>query len=163
MEIERWRPRGWLRRHRPLGELARWEDEIEDLFEDVFRGFPAPWWGGRRPLLETRGWAPAIDMYDQEHEIVVKVGLPGMEKEDIHVAVTDDRLTIEGERKAEAETKEEDYYCCERRYGKFYRAMALPTEVEADKIKANYRNGVLELRLPKAKEAKSKKVEVSIQ
>jgi HSP20 family molecular chaperone IbpA len=61
----------------------------EDLFEDVFRGFPAPWRGGRRPILETRGWAPAVDMYEQDNEIVVKTGLPGMEKEDIHVGVTE--------------------------------------------------------------------------
>jgi HSP20 family protein len=137
--IERWRPRGWLRRRRPEGELARWEDEIEDLFEHVFRGFPVPLWPRGRPLLDTRGWAPAVDMYERDNDMVVEIELPGMEKKDIQVAVSDDTLTIEGERKAETEVRDEDYYCCERRAGRFYRAIALPTGVDASKIKAHYR------------------------
>lgn len=161
--IERWRPRSWLRRRRPLGELARWEEDIEDLFEEFFRSFPAPLGPAHRPLLETRGWAPVVEMYDQDNETVLKMELPGMERKDIHMAVTDETLTIEGERKADTAVKDEDYYCCERRYGKFYRAIALPTDVETGKIAATYRNGVLEVHLPKAKEGKTKKTEVHIQ
>jgi HSP20 family protein len=136
---------------------------MEDLFEDVLRSVPAPLWPARRPLIDTRGWAPAVEMYDQDNEIVLKMELPGMERKDIHLAVSDDTLTIEGERKAAAEAKEEDYYCCERHYGKFYRAITLPTDIEAGKIAAHYRNGVLEVHLPKAKEAKTKQLEVQIQ
>jgi HSP20 family protein len=77
--------------------------------------------------------------------------------------MTDDTLTIEGERKAESEIKDDDYYCSERRYGRFYRAITLPTEVESDKIKAEYHDGLLEVHLPKTKEAKAKKVEVAVQ
>jgi HSP20 family protein len=160
--IERWRPRGRLRRRRPWEELTRWEEDIEDLFADFFRSVSAPLWPARHPLIETRGWAPTVDMYDRDNEIVLKVELPGMERKDIHMAVTDETLTLEGERKAEAEVKDEDYYCCERRYGKFYRAIALPTEVDASKIAAHYHNGVLEVHLPKVKEAKTRKTEVQI-
>jgi HSP20 family protein len=161
--MERWRPWSWHHRKHPKGEIARWDEDFDDFVDEVFRRFPARLWAGRYPILETRGWAPAVDMYEQDNEIVVKTELPGMEKQDIQVGVTDETLTIEGERKTETEIKEEDYYCCERSSGRFYRAIALPTEVEVAKITATYQNGVLEVHLPKTKEAKSTKTEVAIQ
>ena len=91
---------------------------------------------------------------------MVRAELPGLKEEDIDVSVEGDTLTIKGERKAESEVKEEDYYCCERSYGSFFRSMTLPSTVDATKIEASYEDGVLEVSLPKAVEVKPKKVAV---
>ncbi len=85
-----------------------------------------------------------------------------MKEEDIDISVTGDILTIKGERKAESEVKDEDYYCCERSYGSFSRSVALPSSVDANKIQATYEHGVLELSLPKMPEVKPKKIAVSV-
>jgi len=111
--------------------------------------------------MEERGWAPAIEVFEKEDKFVVKAEVPGMKEEDIDVSVVGDTLTIKGEKKTESEVKEEDYYCCERSYGSFYRSIALPSHVDAKKIDAEYENGVLEVSLPKVPEVKPKKVAVS--
>jgi len=113
------------------------------------------------PLLPTwgdkeRGWDPIVDMVDQKDEIVVKADLPGLEEKDIEVTMQDSTLTIRGERK---EKKENDYFA-ERSYGAFVRSLPLPAAVDADRVKATFKKGVLEIHLPKAIEAKGKKVEV---
>ena len=146
MAMERWVPRGLARS--PFRELAR---EMEETFG---RFFPA--WS------EERGstWMPAVDMVDEKDEIVVKADLPGLEQKDIEVTVQDGTLTIRGERKEEKEEKKEGYYYAERSYGAFVRSLPLPKGVDADKVKATFKKGVLEVRLPKAKEAKGKTVEV---
>ena len=156
MAMERWRP-GWgIIPWRPFRELQ----EVERRFEDIFgRPFlPAAW---RRLRMEERGWAPAIEVFDKEDKYVVKAELPGMKEEDIDVSVVGDTLTIKGERKAESEVKEEDYYCCERSYGSFFRSIALPPNVDTKKIEASFEDGVLEVSLPKAPEVKPKKIAVS--
>ena len=107
------------------------------------------------------GWAPAIEVFEKEDKFVVKAELPGMTEEDIDISVVGDTLTIKGERKAESEVKEEDYYCCERSYGSFSRSIAVPSNVDAKKIEASYEDGVLEVSLPKAPEVKPKKIAVS--
>jgi HSP20 family protein len=135
----------------PLRELARLEREMEDMFGRM----PAWPWGERE-----RGWAPAIDMIDHKDEIVLRADLPGLTEKDIEVTVEDGALTIRGERKAETEEKKEDYYYSERTYGVFARTLPLPTGVEADRVKATFKSGVLEVHLPKAKEAKGKKIEI---
>ena len=129
-------------------------------FEDIFgRPFaPAAW----RRLPQEVGWAPPIEMFEKEDQFVVRAELPGMKKEEIDISMVGDTLTIKGERKAETEVKEEDYYCCERRYGSFMRSITVPTAVDAKNIKATYENGVLEISLPKAPEVKPKKVEISV-
>ena len=91
----------------------------------------------------------------------MKAELPGMKEENIDVSVIGETLTRKGERKAETETKEEEYYCCERSYGSFFRSIALPSTVDVKKIEASYSNGVLEISLPKAAEIKPEKVKVS--
>jgi len=111
--------------------------------------------------MEERGWAPAIEVFDKEDKFVVKAEVPGMKEDDIDVSVVGDTLTIRGEKKAETEVKEEDYYCCERSYGSFSRSIALPSHVDANKIDADYENGVLEVSLPKKPEVKPKKIAVS--
>ncbi|MBI2370812.1 MAG: Hsp20/alpha crystallin family protein [Deltaproteobacteria bacterium] len=139
----------------PFRELARMEREMEGLFSRFFREWPWP-----RSADEVRGWAPAVDMVDRKDEVVLRADLPGLEQKDIDVSVEDGLLTIRGERKEEREAKEEDYYCCERWAGSFARSLALPPGVDTEKVKATFKNGVLEVHLRKSKEAKGKKIEI---
>ena len=149
---------------RPFSEMARWESEMERMFDDFF---------GRRlrPIMDERWWptraiglsAPAVDLYEEKDEIVAKIELPGMEKDDIEVNITDHRLTVKGEKKKEKEIKEENYYRSERSYGSFIRALDLPKEVQAEKAQASFKDGVLEIRLPKTEEAKKKEVKVKVE
>jgi len=157
MAMERWRPFGWgLRRWLPVRTIDEQMEEMLDRFERVF-GMPL-----RRALVETRGWGPLVEMVDKEDEVLLKAELPGVEKGDIRVSVTGDVLTLEGERKQEAEVKEEDYYCCERSYGKFYREITLPAGINREKISSEYKDGVLEIHMPKAEEAKPKEIEIKV-
>ena len=158
MALEAWRPRWGLMRGGPFREMARMEREMEDVFGRSFREWPWPRLAG-----EARGWAPAVDMIDRKDEVVLRADLPGLEQKDIEVSVEDGILTVRGERKEEREAKEEDYYCCERWAGTFARSLTLPPGVESEKVKAVFRNGVLEIHLPKTKEAKGKKVEVKVE
>ena len=127
---------------------------MEDLFGRFFRDWPWPRTG------EQRAWTPAVDMLDRKDEIVLRADLPGLEQKDVKVTVQDGMLTVEGERKEEKEAKEEDYYHCERWAGSFTRTLTLPPGVDADKIKATFKNGVLEVHVPKAPEAKGKTIEI---
>ena len=146
MTMERWRPRG-MRRWRPLSE------ELDRLFEEL----AAPW--RRLPSVEA-GFVPSMDVYEEDGTFVIRADLPGVSKEDIDVSVTGDTLTIRGSRKAKEEVKEENYYCSESFYGNFSRSITLPATVEADKAEAIYENGVLELHVPKAREAMPSKIEI---
>jgi HSP20 family protein len=103
---------------------------------------------------------PAVQSKD---DVVIKAEIPGLSKEDITVQVTDSTLTIKGEKKREEEIKETDYYSCERSFGAFTRAVALPCDVKAEQVKASFKNGVLEVRLPKTEEAKKKAITVKIE
>jgi HSP20 family protein len=134
----------------PLREFARMEREMADLFGRFF-----PTWTDRE-----QAWAPAVDMIDLKDEILLRADLPGLDEKDIDVTVQDGTLTIRGERKEEKEEKKEDYYYCERSRGAFVRSLPLPVGVEADKVAATFKKGVLEVHLPKAKEAKGKKIEI---
>jgi len=128
---------------------------MEDLFGRVFRDWPFP-----RLFSEQRGYAPAVDMLDRKDEVVLRADLPGLEQKDIEVTVEEGVLTIRGERRGEQEARDEDYYCCERWAGSFERGFTLPPGVDAERIKASFKNGVLEIRLPKAEKARGKKVEI---
>ena len=112
--------------------------------------------------MEERGWAPPIEVFEKEDKFVVKAELPGMKEDDIDVSVIGDILTIKGEKKTEAEVKEDEYYRCERSYGSFFRSVALPSHVDAKKIEASYEEGVLEITLPKVPEVQPKKVPVTV-
>lgn len=155
MVLERWRP-GWaIRPWRPFTE------ELERRFEEILGRpfFPIAW---RRLPGEERGWVPPLEMFEKEDKFTVRAELPGMKREEIDVSVVGDTMTIKGERKAETEVKEEDYYCCERSYGSFLRSINLPSAVDSKKIEASYEHGVLEVTLPKAPEIRPKKVEISV-
>ena len=158
MAIERWRPRPGLRRSGPFRELARIQQEMDDLFGRFFGEWPWPRWEA-----EGRGVAPAVDMLDRKDEVVLRADLPGLEQKDIEVLVEDGTLTIRGERREEKEAKEEDYYVTERWAGAFSRSVALPPGVDPEKIQASFKKGVLEVHLPKTKEAKGKKIEIKVE
>jgi HSP20 family protein len=150
MVLERWRPRRGLTIWRPFRDLDEWQQQIEDFFGQSML----------RPNGE-RYWMPHMDVYEKGDNLVVKAELPGMKEEDIDVSVVGDRLTIKGEKKAESEVKDEDYYLSERTYGSFSRSVSLPSSVDSSKIEANYENGVLQVILPKTTEVKPKKIAVS--
>jgi HSP20 family protein len=138
-EIEPWRPwRGMM----PWREV---EARMERLVEEAFG---RPW---RRLAPVEAAWLPAVELFAREGTLVLRAELPGMTRADISVEVTDETLAITGERKAEQEIKEHDYYRCERAYGALRRMIALPAGVDTGQIAATYKDGVLEVTLPKTK------------
>ncbi len=146
-----------LVKYDPWRDVLSLRDEIDRLFEDFF---PART-GERRDYL-AEVWAPAVDIYETKDEVVVKAELPGMNKEDIKINIVDNSLVIEGEKKQEKEVKEENYYRVERRYGAFRRVIDIPVPVKTEGIEATYKDGVLEVKLPKKEEAKPKEIEVKV-
>jgi len=128
-----------------FGRLSNLRDELDRLFES--------------PLT---GWLPALDAHEDKESFTVQVELPGFKREDIQVSLQDGVLTLSGERKEEKVSKETEVHRQERYYGKFARALTLPTAVAADKVKAAYKDGVLTVTLPKAEEAKPKQIDVNI-
>jgi len=135
-----------------VGRLADLRDEIDRLFEPPF---------ARTSEILT-GWTPAFDVYEEKDNFVVKAELPGMKKEDINVSLQDGSLIISGERQGETRSEDAEVYRAERFFGKFQRAVALPTAVAADKVRAQYKDGVLTVTLPKTEEAKPKQIDVSV-
>lgn len=138
-----------------FGRLSDLREEIDRLFD-----LPLAVAGGASPWMS--GWAPALDVYEDKDQFVVKAELPGMKKEDIEVSFHNGSLTISGERKSERESKDAGLYRSERYFGRFQRTVDLPAAVADDKVKAEYRDGVLSVTLPKAEEAKPKQISVSV-
>lgn len=137
-------------------------EDLEDFQRDMNRLFNVTL---HRPLKLGNGgalWAPAIDIVDEKDQIKVKADLPGMKKEDIEINLENDVLTLKGEKKEEKETKEKDFIRSERYYGAFHRAFTLPASVDASKVNASYKDGVLEITLPKKEGAKPKQIKVDI-
>jgi HSP20 family protein len=116
---------------------------------------------GEEPI-SLAGWSPSCDIYETENEIVVKAEIPGVKKEDVKLSIQDNVLTLSGERKFEEETKKENYVRVERGYGSFSRSFTLPPSVDAKKISAEFKDGLLEVKLPKLEEAKPKEVEIKV-
>ncbi len=152
---------------KPSEIVSRAEDFehwLDHLMEDVWRR-PFPSLFGRDRWLPIRPLSirmPSIDVYEEKDSVVVKAELPGMKKEDIEVNLAGENLTIKGEKKEDKEVKEDDYYRRERSYGSFLRTVSLPCEVKSDEIKASFKDGVLEVRVPKTEDAKKKSVAVKI-
>lgn len=149
---------------KPMMDLTRWEREMERMMDQFFDRRMRPWWPerwlGKESMVDIG--MPAIDLYEEKDDVVVKAELPGMAKNDIEVNLSDHMLTIRGEKKKEEEIKEKDYYRSERAYGSFIRTVELPKDVYADKVKASFKNGVLEVRLPKTEEAKTREIKVKV-
>ena len=153
---------GGLTPFRPLAEIARWERDFDRMLENFFRG--------RSPLSFEDRWSerlgisePAVDLYEENDDIVVKAEMPGLSKDDIDVNITDHLLVLKGEKKKEEEASERDYYRSERVYGSFVRSIPLPAETDPQKAKATFKNGVLEIRLPKSDEAKKREIKVKVE
>jgi HSP20 family protein len=130
------------------------QDQINRLFNDTFER------GGQESNLTA--WAPAVDIYENEHELVVKADLPDVDPKNLDIRVENNILSIRGERKFENKVSEENYLRVERAYGSFSRSFSLANTVNPDGIKADYQNGVLTLNVPKREEAKPKQIKVSV-
>jgi HSP20 family protein len=147
-------------------EPRRFSD-IEKMFEDwlgdfwsrpVTRLWRPDLWSLRPTSLEM----PALDVYEEKDDVIVKAEIPGLTKDEIDISLEGNMLTIKGEKKKEEEVKEEDYYRCERTFGSFSRNIELPMDVKTEKVNASFKDGVLEIRLPKAEEAKKNVVKVKV-
>lgn len=138
-----------------LGRLSNLRDEIDRFFE-------APWAELARTSQLLSGWTPALDLHEDKDNFVAKIELPGMKKEDIDVTLHDGVLSISGERKSEEKFENAEVYRSERFFGRFQRSVTLPAPVAADKIKAQYKDGILTVTLPKTEESKPKQIDVQV-
>ena len=129
----------------PFGRLTTLQDELTRLFD-----------------ASVEGWTPALDVHEDKDSYTIRVELPGMKREEIEVSLQDDALVISGERKTETADEGTEVHRQERYYGKFSRALTLPSAVAADQVKAAYKDGILTVTLPKAEEAKPKQIEVNV-
>ena len=140
----------------PFREMAALQDRVNRIFADAYRR--------DNDDLMTRGaWLPPVDIYDNgNHELVIKAELPDVSREDITLRVENNTLTISGQKKMDSELKEEQYHRVERAYGNFSRSFTLPQTVDTNAIGAEYKNGVLIVRLPLREEAKPKQIQVKV-
>ena len=139
----------------PFRDLNLIQDRMNRLFDDSGRT-----WRNDEPAATT-SWSPSVDIFETEGEIVVKAELPGMERKDIALHLENNVLTLRGERKFEKETKNENYHRIERSYGNFSRSFSIPATVDEEKIRADYKDGVLQIVLPKKDQAKPKQIRIS--
>jgi len=157
MAIDRWRPFVTVERWDPFRNMSDIQGEVNRLF-DGFLGRPAVSGAGSA----VRTWAPVLDMHETENEVVLNFELPGVSEKDVALSITGDLLTLKGERTVNREFKDDNAYHAERVYGKFERSVQLPMPVQSEKVKATYRDGVLEVKLPKAEEVKPKAIKIDI-
>ncbi|HZR65298.1 MAG TPA: Hsp20/alpha crystallin family protein [Terriglobales bacterium] len=143
-----------LTRWDPFREFSTLQDRMNRLFRDSY--------GDREEALTTSTFAPAVDVYEDEHNITLNIEVPGIEEKDIDVRVENNTLTVHGERKFEKEQKEENFRRVERQYGSFTRSFTLPNTVDTESIQANYDKGVLKVQLAKKAEAKPKQIKVNV-
>ena len=141
-----------LIRWEPMREMMTLREAMDRLFDDAFT----------RPINNgNNNWgAPAIDLYQTDNDVVVKAALPGLKTEDVQISITGDVLTLKGEFKQNNEVKEATYHIKEQRYGSFERSVMLPIEVQSDKAKAEFENGILTVTLPKAEQVKPRTITV---
>jgi HSP20 family protein len=144
MSITRWDP---------FRDFAALQNRLNAAFQDLNRG---------QDELTTSGFVPAVDIYEDEHKITLKVEVPGVNENDLDIRVENNTLTIRGERKFENEEKEENFHRIERRYGSFARSFTLPSTVDSENVSAEYISGVLRLSLNKRAEAKPKQIRIGV-
>jgi len=147
-----------------MNTIARWDqsrgltalqDQVNRLFEDNFTR-------DRSGHADLATWAPPVDIYETENELVAKVDLPDLDEKDIDVRVENNMLTIRGERKFDKDVNEDNYLRIERSYGSFMRSFSLPSTVSSENIRAEYRNGVLTLHMAKLEESKPKQIKITV-
>jgi HSP20 family protein len=144
-----------LTRWEPFREFTTLQDRMNRLFRDSFGD-------ARDEALTTSNFAPPVDVYEDEHNIVLKIEVPGIDEKDIDVRIENNTLTVHGERKFEKEEKEENFRRVERQYGSFTRSFTLPNTVDAEKVQAHYDKGILKVQLAKKAEAKPKQIQVNV-
>jgi HSP20 family protein len=151
---------GSLEREDDWFPLTSFRREMDKLFDDFFTGFPRTGW---MTVAEDR-LSPNIDVTETDREVTVTAELPGLEEKDIEVSISDNTLTLKGEKKSEKEEKGKSFHRSERSYGAFQRVIPLPVEVQEDKVEADFSKGVLTIRLPKspAAQKKVKKIEIAV-
>jgi HSP20 family protein len=142
----------------PFEDLTRLQREVNRLFEDSAR---TPARNGGAEHAAARAWAPAVDIFEDGNEIIVKADLPGVKQDDIDIEMTGETLTIKGDRKFEDVQRKENYVRVERSYGAFQRSFTIGVPVDQDKVRASFNNGVLEVHLPKSEATKPKKIAVA--
>jgi HSP20 family protein len=147
MALARWTPRG---------NLQSFQDEMNRMFDQFFRGG-----SGEEAGWGLRTWTPPVDIYETDDALVLKAELPGVSKDDVSIEVHQNTLILRGQRTHEAEVKDEYYHRVERAYGTFQRSFVLPAIVDQDKVQATYKDGVLELHLPKSEAAKPKRIAIN--
>ena len=139
----------------PARDFLSVRDEMNRLFNQFFGRT-----GGDVESWLSGAWAPSVDIYETDDTLVIKAEVPGFTKEDLHIEINDNTLTLKGERRPDPAVKEEQYHRRERTYGAFQRSFLLPAMVDQGKVQAMYRDGVLELRLPKAEAAKPRRIAI---
>jgi HSP20 family protein len=140
----------------PFRDVLALQNRMNSLFQDFTRG------QGESDALTTTAFVPPVDIYEDEHKVILKLEVPGMKQEDFDIQVENNTLTIRGERKFEKEEKEENFHRIERRYGSFYRAFTVPNTVNTENVRASYDAGVLRIELEKRAEAKPKQIKVNV-
>ena len=141
----------------PFQDLISLQERMNRLFEQTLDRSQ-----GEREGMVAGTWAPAVDIYETPDSIVLQAELPGLSKDDIDIQVRDNVLTLKGDRRSEKEVKEGNYLRVERAYGGFQRAFTLPAAVQADKVRAVFKDGVLDVSIPKAEEAKPKQIKIDV-
>jgi len=144
-----------LIRFNPMRDMFGLRSPFNRFFDDRF--YPA---AAKNSEMKEWNWNPVVDIFEEKDTIVIKAELPGVDKKDINIDVKGRVLTLKGERSAENEVKEDNYYRRERTYGRFERAFTLPVEVDPDKIKADYKDGVLKIDVPRPEEHKPRQITV---
>jgi HSP20 family protein len=143
-------------RWEPFRNLVNSQGEFDRFFREAF----SPLVG--QGEVSTRTWAPAVDIYENGDNLVLKAELPGVNPDDVEIRVEDNTLYLKGERKFDNEVKEQNYHRVERTYGTFTRTFSLPNSIDSDKVAANYKDGVLTLTMPKKEEAKPKTIKINV-
>jgi HSP20 family protein len=151
----------------PFSFMRRFSEEMDRLFDDfgVSRGWNMPTFEGGLDRLRSLGssiWSPQIEVFERDNQLIIRADLPGMSQDDVNVEIDDNALLIRGERKSEQEENSEGYYRSERSYGTFYRRIPLPQGINADEATADFRNGVLEVKLAVPERAKEKRRQLEI-
>lgn len=145
---------------RPASVFEDMENYFNNFFSHPFSLMARPTLTGfDMPKLDEI--SPSVDIFEEKGDMVIKAEIPGMKKEDVNVSITDNLVTISGEKKQEEKVEKKNYHRVERSYGSFCRRFRLPDDVKSDDVKASFKNGVLEVRLPKMKEGKQKKITIS--
>ena len=139
----------------PFRDLSMLQDRMNRLFDDAGRP-----WRTDEPAATT-SWSPSVDIFETEGEIVVKAELPGMDRKDIQLNLENNVLSLRGERKFQKETKDDNYHRIERSYGVFSRSFSIPATVDEERIRADYKDGVLKIVLPKKDQAKPKQIKIA--